>query len=381
MAKDTADYEASEHMAIESGKKALRRAPWLFNRAVSKEGFFVNLRKNDAIHPKHFSVNTVDGVGTKLFFGPWSGNYRLQPIDGLAMSANDMATLIQAYPSDVILYIACQTPVEEEHMGEIMDGFVDGFERLRIPNAPYDMNAGKFETASLDEMISLGVQGKGWDVGVTMYGFIEKDKLPNLQPQPGHVIVGVSSTGLHSNGYTSARHVLFTPDVEYRNEWKSQYKGRFKLDDKPDVLEGETIMEAMQRPTAFYLVESALIGQKFDNRDIYGVNITGNGLFNFNRAGAGVGFIIDDPLPPLPIHKLLMEVSGWDIKTAYTKQNGGMGFAYVVPDEAMAREIVALINERGENTAKIVGKVVESKDSQLVTMLNSPGEEVEEFAG
>ena len=137
----------------------------------------------------------------------------------------------------------------------------------------------------------------------------------------------------------------------------------------------------MQRPTAFYLVESALIGQKFDNRDIYGVNITGNGLFNFNRAGAGVGFIIDDPLPPLPIHKLLMEVSGWDIKTAYTKQNGGMGFAYVVPDEAMAREIVALINERGENTAKIVGKVVESKDSQLVTMLNSPGEEVEAFVG
>jgi len=341
MAKDTADYEQSEEIAIASGKVALRRAPWLFNRSVSAEGFFVNLAENDAVHPNHFSVNTVDGVGTKLFFGPWSGNYRLQPIDGLAMSANDMATLIHAYPSDVILYIACQTPVEEEHMGEIMDGFVDGLERLRIPNAPFDMNAGKFETASLDEMISLGVQGKGWDVGVAMYGFIEKDKLPKLQPQPGHVIVGVSSTGLHSNGYTSARHVLFTPDVEYRDEWKSQYKGKFELDDKPDILEGETIMEAMQRPTAFYLVESALIGQQFDNRDIYGVNITGNGLFNFNRAGEGVGFIIDDPLPPLPIHKLLMEVSGWDIKTAYTKQNGGMGFAYVVPDEAMAREIVA----------------------------------------
>jgi len=60
-------------------------------------------------------------------------------------------------------------------MGEIMDGFVDAFERIRIPNAPWDLNVGKLETASLDEMISLGVPGKGVDFGIVMTGLIHKD--------------------------------------------------------------------------------------------------------------------------------------------------------------------------------------------------------------
>ena len=251
MSNDTADYEASEELAIASGKNALLRAPWLHNRAVDKtKGSFVELRENDVVHPGYYAVSVVDGVGTKLFCCPWSGNYRLQPIDGVAMNANDKATIIHAYPDSIIIYIACQQEVEEKHMGEIMAGFVDALERIRIPNAPWDINIGKIETASLDEMISLGVPNKGVDFGIAMTGYIAKDKVPNLNPQPGNPIVGVSSTGLHSNGFTGARHVFYTPDVEYREEWKGQYKGRFKFDDKPDILEGKTVLEAMQVPTA-----------------------------------------------------------------------------------------------------------------------------------
>src|SRR3989338_4237177 len=112
--------------------------------------------------------------------------------------------------------------------------------------AHFDLNIGKLETASLDEMISLGIPNKGHDFGIVMTGYIKKDKVPNLNPKPGHLIVGISSTGLHSNGYTGARHVLFTSDVEYREEWKSQYKGRFYFNDKPKILEGKTVLEALQ---------------------------------------------------------------------------------------------------------------------------------------
>ena len=375
MAKDTADYEASEEIAITSGKKALERAPWLFNRVDPRsKGFFTELRINNIVHPRYLSVHCVDGNGTKLFLSAWSDNYRLAPIDGVAMNANDKATIIHAFPSELSIYMACQTEVEETKMGEIMNGFVDAAERIRIPNAPWDLNIGKMETASLDEMISLGLAGKGVDFGIVMNGYIAKDKVPNLNPKPGHIIVGVSSTGLHSNGYTGARHVVFTSDVEPREEWKGQYKGRFTFDDRPSVLEGQTVLESMQTPTALYLVEAALIGQQFDNREIYGVNITGNGLHNFNRVGKDVAFEITDPLPLLPIHKLLIEESGWDPRKAYTKQNGGMGFAYIFPTIDMAEKGVDLINSRGENTAKIVGEVRElaKGETELRTTMHRP---------
>ena len=73
----TDDYEASEEIAISAGKKALARAPWLFDRVVERtKGFFTELREvpfSDTM----YSAHCVDGNGTKLFLSPWSGNYRL----------------------------------------------------------------------------------------------------------------------------------------------------------------------------------------------------------------------------------------------------------------------------------------------------------------
>lgn len=77
------------------------------------------------------------------------------------MNANDMATSIHAFPDVVNLYFAVQGEIEEEHMSAIMTGFVKALERIRISHAPYGCNIGKIETASLDEIISLGVPNKG----------------------------------------------------------------------------------------------------------------------------------------------------------------------------------------------------------------------------
>jgi len=365
MIKDTADYEESEQVAIDAGKTALSRSPWLFNRDVSRSGFFVTLKCNDIVHSNHFSVHCVDGVGTKLFLSPWSNNYFSTMLDGVRMNSNDLATIINAYPSEVDIYLACQTEVEEKHMGDIMEGVRRGLEEIRVPWAPFDLNIGKLETASLDEMISLGVRNKGFDVGIVMTGYIEKKKLPNLNPKPGDLIVGVSSTGLHSNSYTGARHVIFTPDVEYRDEWKSQYKGKYVFNDRPSILEGQTVLEAMLVPTASYFPQASKIGKELDDPKIYGINITGNGLYNFNRAGDGVSFEITDPLDPLPVHNFLVQESKWDAKTAYTKQNGGMGFAYICPKNK-ADAVVKIIGDK----AKVVGEVVRSRGKELRTTLH-----------
>lgn len=375
MGEQSEDYEKTEEIAIKDGKAALAKAPWLNNRTNPKaKGFFFELKENNIIHPRHYAIHCVDGVGTKIFYSAWSGDFRLQPVDAIAMNANDFATSIHGMPDVVNLYFAVQRGVEVEHMGQIMQGFVDALERIRVPGAQFDVNIGKLETATLDEMISIGVPNKGWDVGVVMSGYIEKSRVPNLNPKPGHYIVGVSSTGTHSNGHTGARHVLLVPDVEYREEWKSQYKGRFLPTDRPSILKGQSVIEALQVPTALYLAEANLIGTCVDNPDIYGVNITGNGAKNFNRVGEKVSFEITDPLPILPIHELLIKESGWTPEQAYVKQNMGMGFAYIVPSLELAEVVVDLINTKGKNRAKIVGQVKENKSKDLVTRIHKPYE-------
>jgi phosphoribosylaminoimidazole (AIR) synthetase len=351
--RDTAEYEKSEAIAIAAGKKAFAESPGLFNRRVGGKGFFAELRWNEIVHPEWYSVHCVDGVGTKLFFAPWSGDFSTQMLDGIEMNANDMATLINAYPSEVNVYIACQTPVEEQHMGAIAEGIRTGLKRISWHKSPFTLNLGKLETASLDEMINLGVQGKGFDVGFVMVGYIH---------------------GLHSNAFTGARHVVFVPDVEYRPEWKGQYKGKWQLEDAPGILKGQTIMQAMMKPTASYLAEANAIGDEFDTRRIYGVNITGNGLHNFNRAGENVSFHITDPLPLLPIHEFLIQESGWDPEKSYKKQNLGMGFGYVVPKGYGERVAGFINNNPSANHAKVVGKVKQAEKSQkeLVTFHHAP---------
>lgn len=369
------DYEDRERIAISAGKKALAKNPLLLNRANKKsKGFFFELMENNFVHPDYYAVHCVDGVGTKLFLSAWSNNYSLAATDALAMNANDMATAICAFPDTINLYLAVQSKVEEEYMGDIMAGMVKAIEMIIIPNAPFNPNIGKIETASLEEVVSLGSQGKGWDIGVTLTGYIKKDKVPNLNPKSGNIIVGVSSTGLHSNGYTSARHILLNSDVECRNEWKNQYTGRFNLNDRPEILSGKTILQALQEPTAMYLLEASLIGQRLDDRDIYAINITGNGLENFNRVGSQVSFEITDPLQPLPIHQLLIDEAYWKPSEAYLKQNMGMGFAYIVKDLAMAEEVVNIINQQDRNKAKIVGEVrgCDKSEAEIKTIMHKP---------
>ena len=161
MNKDTKDYAGSEKIAIKSGKDALSTAPWLYDRRFKKSGFFVELRENNRVHPDYYSTHCVDGVGTKLFLAPWSKNFSSLSIDGINMNANDKATLLHADPDTVNIYIAAQKEVKEKYMREIMMGVVNGLSLMETENNDWNINIGKIETASLDEMISLGIQGQG----------------------------------------------------------------------------------------------------------------------------------------------------------------------------------------------------------------------------
>ena len=367
------DYAASEEIAISAGKRVLRANPWLSTGSVAKPGFFAELKENDKIHSGHYEVHCVDGVGTKLFLAAWMNRYDTVGIDAVAMNANDMATLVHAVPDAANIYLACQQGIEEEHMGAIMEGFVAGFKQLRGIGNGFGVSIAKLETATLDEMVSLGVPGKGFDIALVMNGWIEKDKLPNLEPKPGHYIVGLTASGLHSNGYTGARRILLNGSMEPRGEWRMVYRGKFGLDDTPEILQGRTVGDALLEPTLIYSRTAWEVGKMFSSRDIYGVNITGNGFRNFNRAGEGVSFEITDPLPTLPIHELVVQEARYDPEKAYSKFNMGTGFAFVVPDLETAERVVEMINgSRLGQHAQIIGEVAASSDEKLRTTIHKP---------
>ncbi len=376
----TEHYEQREAKAVADGRSSMSRR--FSSRSVGRGGLFAELRENDLVHPEHYMVLTNDGAGTKITLCPWMGRFDTIGTDIIAMNANDFAPFGLAFPDSVNLYFAVQSKIEEEKMGDVMRGIDSALQQCVMEDVPFTINYGKLETASLDEMLSSTHQGYGFDIGCSMTGFIRKGDVPSFRPRPGNIIVGLASTGLHSNGYTAARHVLLKPDIEPREMWKGEYTGRFDLDDTvPDSQ--ETVGEALLNPTAIYLRTmwkiAGLVPASF------GVNITGYGLKNFNRFGDGVSYRIDDPMEPLPVHRLVMEESGYDVRTAWTKLNMGMGFAVIVPDSWAAEETLNIARSEGHD-AKIVGVVDEYDGKGSVTLLNTKGLEgidsrTEEFHG
>lgn len=327
------DYESREHTAISDGQKQIPN--YLTSRHKSFKGSFCVLTES-RFHPDSYKVTTEDGAGTKLFLAQWLNNYQTIGFDLVAMNANDYAIMGKVCPDTINLYFACQSKIEEHKMGEIMKGIVGALKKCDVSDILDDaevINFGKLETASLDEMITGPVPHYGFDIGCGMNGFIKKDDMPLWIPKKGDIIVGFESSGLHSNGYTAARHTLLTPNVDPRSEWKSQYRGKYSLSDLvPNT--NQTIGQALLEPTLIY---SRMIAEIAANSNfVFGVNITGNGLRNFNRFGNDVSFIIEDPFEPKPIHNLVKEEANYDVKTAFTKLNMGMGFAIVLRDNGDA---------------------------------------------
>lgn len=382
MAKQHEDYEASEAIAIEAGKKNIPEG--MVSRQVGKKGLFAVMHESSK-YPEYYKVSTEDGIGTKLFLAQWTGNFSTIGQDLVAMNANDMATLGAVEPDTVNLYLACQSWIEENKMGPLMEGIVAALQQCDVTETVLDaepLNFGKIETASLDEMIAGPVKGKGFDIGCGMTGFIRIDRVPEYEPMPGDIIIGVPSTGLHSNGYTGARGALLMPGVEWREEFKPHYRGRFRLEDKLPG-SGQTIGEALLTPTAIYLQAMAEIGMLMSKLDkgFAAVNITGNGLRNFNRLGEGVRYVITDPLPKHPIHELVETESGWDAETSYRKQNNGMGFAVVVRDCESEEYVISVFQKAGFLEARKVGEVRASAGTVPVTELQLDGKKAAEYVG
>jgi phosphoribosylformylglycinamidine cyclo-ligase len=266
---------------------------------------------------------STDGVGTKLVLAEQLGRFDTVGIDCVAMNVNDVIC-VGAEPLAMLDYIAIEK-ADPEVCEEIGVGLARGAEKagIEIPGG---------------ELAQLGQLVRGVDVSGACFGTVALDAIiDGSAVEPGDVVIGLPSTGLHSNGYTLARSAL--ADIP--------------LDD--DRL-GRPLGDVLLEPTEIYvkpIVE--LLRSEVNVRGL--AHITSGGTKNLLRLAAEVGYEIDDPLPVPPVFHLIQEQGGVSDEEMSEVFNMGCGFCVVVAagDESAALELL----RRHYPDAKRVGRATD----------------------
>ena len=289
-----------ENRSIEAMKAVLKARRRGFGAPMTEIGHYAGL-----LDMGSFALAmTTDGVGSKVLIANAISKWDTVGIDCIAMNVNDLYA-IGAEPIAFVDYLAVEK-VDPERAAQIAIGLAKGAE---ISN----MTIVGGETASLPEII------RGFDLAGTAIGVVDKDRVVTGEKiREADVLVGVPSSGLHSNGYTLARRIIA--------ESKYTYFDAMPGGDK-------SIGEELLTPTRIYPEIVDLVAKC----DVHGLaHITGSGLLKMRRISS-LGFEITDPLEPQPVFRFLQELGGVDEEEMYRTFNMGMGFV-VVLDESEARE-------------------------------------------
>lgn len=259
---------------------------------------------------------TTDGVGTKVLVAEAMGDYSTIGVDCIAMNANDLIAM-NLTPLAFVDYLVVEEP-SEGVAEEIGEGLRVGAERAGV-----SIVGG--ETAVMPEVVNC------LDLAGTCLGVTGKDEVVDgSQVQSGDVILGIPSSGIHSNGLTLARKAV---------------EGEYGYDDRLPY-DSRTVGEELLEPTRIYTEALEIAG----SLDAHGMaHITGGGYQNLQRISPH-RYVVDDPLPIPPIFDFIKELGDVSEKEMHSTFNMGMGFVIVLPEEEADE---AMQNTDGE----IVGRV------------------------
>jgi len=292
---------------------------------VPLPGHYASVVKFDETTGIAFST---DGVGTKLVVAEELGRFDTVGIDCVAMNVNDVIC-VGAEPLAMVDYVAVEK-ADAQVCEEIGVGLARGAELAGI-----EITGG--ELAQLGELVR-GVDVSGACIGkVGLDAIVDGDAV-----EPGDVVIGLPSSGIHSNGYTLARAAL----------------AGIALDEDPEGRLGRPLGEELLVPTEIYvkpIVE--LLRSAVDVRGL--AHITSGGTGNLLRLAAEVGYEIDAPLPVPPIFELIQErgsVSAAEMSEVF---NMGCGFCVVVPENDEAPALEQLRSHYPE--ARRIGRATEAR--------------------
>jgi phosphoribosylformylglycinamidine cyclo-ligase len=283
---------------------------------------------------------SVDGVGTKMLVAEMVGKYDTVGIDCVAMNVDDVVC-VGAEPIAMANYIAAEK-LDADVLEQIGKGLAEGARqaRITIPGG---------ETAQLKEMIKGRRDGKGLDLVGTAVGLVDVDKIIiGKDVEEGDVVVGLPSSGIHSNGLTLARRVFFE-----KMGWPP---------DKhvPDL--GRTIGEELLEPTRIYSPQVVeMLRQGLDIKALS--HITGGGLLNLCRVEAEVGFALGSLPEPQPIFRLIQEHGNVAIEEMYRVLNMGIGFCVVCSEKDVDR-VIEITKKHGA-AGRCLGYAVRDRERKM----------------
>jgi len=255
----------------------------------------------------------TDGVGSKLLLAEEMNSIHTVGIDCVAMNTNDLIC-VGAEPLSFVDYVALDKP-DEELMAKIGMGLAEGCKQSNCT-----LSGG--ETAILPELVH------GFDIAGTSVGYVKQDKIiDGTKIAEGNILIGLKSSGPHSNGYTLIRK-LFDGDKEL----------------------GKKLVE----PTRIYVKE---VMELINRVNVNGIaHITGGGLDNISRINNNFQYAIDNPLPVPSVFDWLQEKGNIETKEMYRTFNMGMGMIIIV-NKADAEKSVSILGKH----AQVIGSVENGK--------------------
>jgi len=255
----------------------------------------------------------TDGVGSKILLAEELDSIHTVGIDCVAMNVNDLIC-VGSEPLSFVDYVALDKP-DEELMAKIGMGLAEGCRQANCT-----LSGG--ETAILPELV------RGFDIAGTSVGYVkQKDIIDGTKISEGDVLIGLKASGPHSNGYTLIRK-LFDGDKEI----------------------GKQLVE----PTRIYVKEVMELVKQIG---VHGIaHITGGGLDNISRINGNYQYVIDNPLPVLPVFDWLQEKGNIKDKEMYRTFNMGMGMIIII-NKSDADKSISILGD----DSQVIGYVQKGK--------------------
>lgn len=284
-------------------------------------------------------VSGTDGVGTKLKIAFLMDEHDTVGIDCVAMCVNDV--LCQgAKPLFFLDYIATGK-VGAEKIADIVSGVAEGCIKSGCA-----LIGG--ETA---EMPGFYADGE-YDIAGFAVGIVDKERIITGENiKAGDSIIGIASCGIHSNGYSLVRKVLFE---------NAGYKAESYFEEL-----GTTLGEALLKPTQIYAAPCTTVFGRYDIKGI--VHITGGGFFeNIPRVlpqNIGVEIYRSSWKRPA-IFELIRRTGDIDEKEMFATFNMGIGMMFIV-DKSEEEQVLKAVRDSGHE-AHIIGKTKEMKEEKVV---------------
>jgi len=316
---------------IKAGAEAVRR----IQKLAKGIGFFAGF------YPlgNNYLVGAADGVGTKLKIAFMLNRHETVGIDLVAMNVDDLV-VSGAKPLFFLDYIGCQK-VNPAQIEKIIKGILAGCKM-----AECELMGG--ETAELSDMYHAGE----YDLAGFAVGVVDRKKVINgAKIRAGDKIIGLASSGLHSNGYTLARKVLID-------------HSKLKLEDYVEELD-KKLGEELITPTKIY---TPLILKLIRRYHIKGMaHITGGGIpENLARIlPKKTQAVIDlNSWPILSIFKLIQKLGKVDQGEMYKTFNMGVGMILVV--EAKQANAVFKFLAKEKQKAYLIGEIGKGKQEVII---------------